>query len=318
VIFKGKSLQTTWFPSQSVPDWLYTTSQNGWTSNEIGATWLRRIYIPDTATNPDRYRLLLVDGHGSHTDIEFMWLCKQHKIAILYLPAHSSHILQPLDLAPFSVIKSRYRDQIRALSALDDAAPIKKERFISSYSKARNEGLTDRVIRAGWRASGLSPYNPDLVLSSSQISERPITPPVASQLSHLSDHVLYTPQKPQDLYQASQLIQRSEPLSRTTRLVLGKAGKAIAIANSRAAQLESANQRLQYQLDRIKDKRVRKRVQIDPNERFANIEVIKAAIDQAAVIEAQNSDRDYEQVARASAAAAAALTLSSMCTQWQI
>jgi hypothetical protein len=106
VIFKSKSLQTTWFPSQSVPDWLYTTSQNGSTSYEIGTTWLRRIYIPDTATDPDRYRLLLIDGHGSHIDIEFMWLCKQHKIVILYLPAHSSHILQPLHLAPFSVVKS--------------------------------------------------------------------------------------------------------------------------------------------------------------------------------------------------------------------
>ena len=30
VIFKGQSLQTTWF-SHKVPDWLYTTSENGWT-----------------------------------------------------------------------------------------------------------------------------------------------------------------------------------------------------------------------------------------------------------------------------------------------
>jgi len=29
VIFTGKHLQTTWFPSKSVPDWLYTTSGNG-------------------------------------------------------------------------------------------------------------------------------------------------------------------------------------------------------------------------------------------------------------------------------------------------
>jgi hypothetical protein len=28
VIFKGKSLQTTWFLSDFVPDWLYTTSEN--------------------------------------------------------------------------------------------------------------------------------------------------------------------------------------------------------------------------------------------------------------------------------------------------
>jgi len=107
VIFKGKSLQTTWFPS-SIPGWLYTTSENGWTSNEIGVEWLQRIFIPETATSNSQWRLLILDGHGSHIDIEFLWLCKQHRIYLLFLPAHSSHVVQPLDLAPFSVIKSSY------------------------------------------------------------------------------------------------------------------------------------------------------------------------------------------------------------------
>ena len=49
VIFKGQSLQTTWFPSSYVPSWLYTTSENGWTSKAIGAEWLQRIFIPETA-----------------------------------------------------------------------------------------------------------------------------------------------------------------------------------------------------------------------------------------------------------------------------
>lgn len=79
-----------------------------------------------------------------------MWACRQNKIYLLYLPPHASHVLQPLNLAPFSILKSRYRDQIRELFALDDAAPVKKERFVVSYSKAREEGLTERVIRAGW------------------------------------------------------------------------------------------------------------------------------------------------------------------------
>ena len=68
-----------------------------------------------------------------------MWLCKVNKIHLLYLPPHASHLLQPLDLAPFSVLKSRYRNRIQALSALDNAAPIKKERFVVSYNKAREE-----------------------------------------------------------------------------------------------------------------------------------------------------------------------------------
>ena len=75
-----------------------------------------------------------------------MWEAKKNKIHLLYLPAHASHLLQPLDLAPFSVIKSHYRDAIRALSALNDAAPIKKERFVVSYNLAQEEGLTLKTI----------------------------------------------------------------------------------------------------------------------------------------------------------------------------
>jgi hypothetical protein len=57
-------------------------------------------------------------------------------------------LLQPLDLAPFSVLKLRYRNEIQALLALDDVVLVKKERFIVSYNKAREEGLLERIIRA--------------------------------------------------------------------------------------------------------------------------------------------------------------------------
>ena len=116
VIFKGKSLQTTWFLSETVPDWYYTTSKKGWTSNAIGLEWLERVFIPEARAGHDRPVLLLLDGHGSHIDIEFLWRCKEHRIHLLFLPAHSSHVLQPLDLAPFTVVKSSYREQIRELS----------------------------------------------------------------------------------------------------------------------------------------------------------------------------------------------------------
>ena len=149
VIFKGQYLQTSWFTADEVPDWLYTTSENGWTSNAVGIEWLQRIFLPETAPADNRYRLLILDGHGSHINVEFQWLCKQHRVDLLYLPAHSSHILQPLDLAPFSVVKSKYQGQIRELASLDDAAPVKKERFVRCYNQARLEGLTEKIIQAG-------------------------------------------------------------------------------------------------------------------------------------------------------------------------
>ena len=318
VIFKGKHLQSTWFPAQGTPDWLYTTSENGWTSNSVGSEWLQRIFIPNTSPSSNGYRLLLLDGHGSHTPIDFMWLCKLNKIHILYLPAHASHLVQPLDLAPFSVLKTRYRNEIRALSALDDAAPIKKERFVISYNKAREEALSERVIRAGWKASGLCPYNPNLVLQSSQVNGRPHTPLQPEALIEASATVFSTPQSSQALYKSQQQLLLLRTLSRSTRILLGKAGKVIAEANTRAAELQAENQQLKYQLDQHRITRTRKRVQVNPNERFSNVENIKVAIDRAAALQAQQASKSQEKEAQIAAAAAAAHTLASMCTEWQI
>jgi hypothetical protein len=247
-----------------------------------------------------------------------MWLYKVNRIHLLYLPAHSSHLLQPLDLTPFSILKTRYRNEIRALSTLDNAAPIKKERFIISYNKAREEALSERIIRAGWRAAGLCPFNPNLVLLSSQITGRPVTPPAANQASTISEQVFNTPRSSQALYKAQQQLLLSESLSRSTRIVLSKAGKAIAEANTRAAQLEADNQRLKHQLDYHIITRTRKRVQVNPNKRFSNVESIKAAVDRAAALQAQQAITSPEKEAQKAAAAAAALTLSSMCNEWQI
>ena len=43
VIYKAKtSLQSSWFPNMdNIPDFLYTYSTNGWTSNEISLQWLQ-------------------------------------------------------------------------------------------------------------------------------------------------------------------------------------------------------------------------------------------------------------------------------------
>jgi hypothetical protein len=84
---------------------------------------------------------------------------KKNCVDILYLPAHSCHILQPLDLGTFSPLKPRYRKKISDLAYLDDAAPVKKGRFIQAYQKSRTETFTPRILRPGWSAAGLFPWN---------------------------------------------------------------------------------------------------------------------------------------------------------------
>ena len=216
------------------------------------------------------------------------------------------------------MIKSSYRRQIQELASLDDAAPVKKERFIACYYQAREEGFTERVIRAGWQAAGICPFNINHVLSSSQLSQRPAMPTPTQQPQQQPQSFFSTPQGPRDLYIAQRDLQSVENLGRRTRLLLQKAGKALAATNAQAAGLEAGKRRLEQQLETASSQRRRKRVQVDPNQRFVEVETIREAMCTAKALAAQQGGSTILSALEAAAAATAAATLQSMCTTWQL
>ena len=108
IIFKGKVFIESWF--DNLPeDWCFEVSPNGWTSDEIGLHWLEKLFIPATITcTKGKYRLLILDGHGSHLTPQFDEICSQNDIVPICMPTHSSHLLQPLDIGCFAVLKRSY------------------------------------------------------------------------------------------------------------------------------------------------------------------------------------------------------------------
>ena len=148
VIFKGKSVQQQWFPQDLSPykGWEFTATNNTWTSDSTVVEWLQKVFLPQTATLEPR--LLILDGHGSHETTDFMYLCFQNNVYLLFLPPHSSHVLQPLDLSVFSSLKSHYRAAVSSLALLTDSSPIRKQNFLACYYKARKEALSTKIIKA--------------------------------------------------------------------------------------------------------------------------------------------------------------------------
>jgi hypothetical protein len=64
-----------WFPSTTeCPDWYYGFTKKGWTDNNYSLAWLTEVFLPHTSRG-DNWRILLVDGHGSHSTGEFQWEC---------------------------------------------------------------------------------------------------------------------------------------------------------------------------------------------------------------------------------------------------
>jgi hypothetical protein len=315
VIFKGIAPQTTHFPDDT-PDWRYTSSANGWTTNAKGLSWLKTMFDPETRPQNDAWRLLIMDGHGSHTAIKFLWHCKQNKIHLLFLPAHTSHVLQPLDLGVFAPLKSRYRAEIAALASLDDASPVKKQRFITCYNSARKETFTPRLLRVGWQAAGLYPYNPAKGLNSSQVQgskPRQVTPPQRQE----SPPIFGTPKSSQHIHTTTQSIRKKQGEKQALYQCLHKAGHAIDQLNAKQIALQHRNAQLQAQIEGLAIKR-RKKVPIDPNLQFATVETVIKAREALAAQEAQEAARQTRYDAATAARELANQSFESLQFEWQI
>ncbi|KAF2834456.1 DDE-domain-containing protein [Patellaria atrata CBS 101060] len=91
-------LQDTWFQDYKplVDEYSFASSPTGWTNNQLGMEWLTNVFEPQTkakARNGRDWRLLLVDGHGSHLTLPFINYCINHRIILANFPAHSTHRL---------------------------------------------------------------------------------------------------------------------------------------------------------------------------------------------------------------------------------
>ena len=114
-------------------------SDIGWTNDELGLIWLKEIFDPHTRGRTiGRFRLLILDGHGSHINAEFHRFCSENSIIALCLPPHSSHLLQPLDVCCFSVLKRSYSKIVESWIRLG-VNHIDKQDFLEAYLPARTE-----------------------------------------------------------------------------------------------------------------------------------------------------------------------------------
>jgi hypothetical protein len=174
LIFAGKVLISTWFTEDLPRDWVIQVSSTGWTNNDLALAWLEHF---DTHARPvGVYRLLIIDGHESHCSVDFQDRCKEKKIITLCMPPHSSHLLQPLDVACFSPLKRLYGDRISAL-ARNRIHHINKETFLPAFKAAFSQAFTAENVCAGFQGAGLVPHNLEAVLSKLDVRLRTPTPP---------------------------------------------------------------------------------------------------------------------------------------------
>jgi hypothetical protein len=266
LIFKGKVYIEAWF--DDLPrDWRFEVSDNGWTTDEISLRWLQKLFIPSTNSRVrGQYRLLILDGHGSHLTPQFDRICAENNIIPLCMPAHSSHLLQPLDVGCFAVLKRAYGRFVSDLARVGHNH-IDKLDFLADYQRARLEAYQSATIQNSFIATGLVPIDPERVLSKLNISLRTPTPPGSRPSSRSSQ---FTPKTPKTVIQLQKqasslkalLKQRSNSPPTPSKLMLDQIIKGCAVTMHNAALLAQENANLRAANEKKRQKRNRSTRQI--------------------------------------------------------
>ena len=115
--------------------------------------------------------LLILDGQKSHLSLEVLERAKANGIDMISLPSHTSHDLQSLDEACFKPFKVAFRAYRDVWSLKNEGAKCLKEDLAQWASLAFQKALTKKYIDSEFRATSISPFNPQAMIGRTGPSE---------------------------------------------------------------------------------------------------------------------------------------------------
>ena len=100
------------------------SNSSGWQTDETFSDYLRNhllstlIKTREEQNRQEQTIVLLLDSHITRAQPNLLQYCRDHNIAILTFPSHSSHLVQPLDCGINAAIKTKISEYIDQFSYL--------------------------------------------------------------------------------------------------------------------------------------------------------------------------------------------------------
>lgn len=106
--------------------------------------------------------MLIMDGHRSHTHVEFESCCRKLRIVPFLLLPHTTYLCQPLNVGCFQPLKHYHCEAIDKAVQLDDAAVFSKTEFLATFQKVREQAFTLSTIKFAFQKMSLVLYFPGI------------------------------------------------------------------------------------------------------------------------------------------------------------
>jgi hypothetical protein len=140
----------------------FAYSPKGWTDGGLSLPWIRDFDAQTKEKAEGRTCVLLLDGHSSHYTIELLEYANDNNIIILAYPPHCTHALQGLDVVCFAKLKKEFYEEIRRFED-EHHTPVTKGDFAGVWGRAFLRAATPATVKAAFEATGVYPFNPDVI-----------------------------------------------------------------------------------------------------------------------------------------------------------
>jgi hypothetical protein len=131
---------------------------------------LKELFHSQTKERARReYRLLLLDGHGSHLPMDFITFCNENKIIQALFSPHATHKLQPLEVVLCGPLSGAYNGKLTTyLHNSQGLLALKKGDFFLLFWDAWTLFFTMENIISSFKHTGINLIDPEVVLKQLQ------------------------------------------------------------------------------------------------------------------------------------------------------
>lgn len=195
-----------------------------------------------------------------------------NNVYLCFLPAHTSHGLQPLDNGVFNAVKAAYKKELSRLAVVTDARPVDKVNFIRCYAAARAKGMTRDNIISGFRVTGNWPISRYKALHHDEIQADESEKREEATPEPRGDDEAETPRT------GRQILDMSKWRSPSTRSKYRRIAKAFDRLHTELVLKDQRIADLEARIETLQPKRKRKKIP-NPNKKFMTIGEIGGQIE---------------------------------------
>jgi len=180
------------------PGTVFQCQNKGWMTSEIFGAWLEH-FIHTVKPTKENKVLLILDGHLSHTkNLTAIIRARKSGVVMVSLPPHTTHKLQPLDVAFFGPFSKYYDSAITSYMRTNPGKVVTEYQMSSLLNEAYGRAASLQNAVSGFQKTGLWPLSMSVFVDADFLPARvtdlevveesaaPFTAPSSSTVASLS------------------------------------------------------------------------------------------------------------------------------------